>query len=398
MATLNFPTNPTQGDIYTFAGKSWVWTGQAWRLQPQGAINGIVIGNTAPAAASFTTLSATGNITAGNASFSGNVATANIATGNAIISGNLAISGKINSSLDVNGDIIANDIEARGEIYAPGNIITSGYFVGNGRAITGIVVSGGSSIDNGNSSVSIPSDDANIFVEVNSVNVAEFTPAGLDVSGIVTAPQIVTNNIRSDDSSFVNIEDGLNVEQGLTVVGSVGVTGNVTANVVQANTFVGNISGNITAPGANTQVIFNDSGVANAVPGLQFNKIGNVLSVAGNVVSNGTFIGVGVGLTSTLVDKGSDINNWDTLVQMGVYTVNRTSWSGTQGTPLDSQVFVGLLEVKTSLNQTTVQIFSPGTVDVSDIKIQWNRNLWNGSWTPWVRMTNDGQLISGGEF
>jgi hypothetical protein len=123
-----------------------------------------------------------------------------------------------------------------------------------------------------------------------------------------------------------------------------------------------------------------------------------VLSVAGNVVSNGTFIGVGVGLTSTLVDKGSDINNWDTLVQMGVYTVNRTSWSGTQGTPLDSQVFVGLLEVKTSLNQTTVQIFSPGTVDVSDIKIQWNRNLWNGSWTPWVRMTNDGQLISGGEF
>jgi hypothetical protein len=398
MATLNFPTNPAQGDIYTFAGKSWVWTGQAWRLQPQGAINGIVIGNTAPAAASFTTLSATGNITAGNASFSGNVATANIATGNAIISGNLAISGKINSSLDVNGDIIANDIEARGEIYAPGNITTSGYFVGNGRAITGIVVSGGSSIDSGNSSVSIPSDNANIFVEVNSVNVAEFTPAGLDVSGIVTAPQIVTNNIRSDDSSFVNIEDGLNVEQGLTVVGSVGVTGNVTANVVQANTFVGNISGNITAPGANTQVIFNDSGVANAVPGLQFNKIGNVLSVAGNVVSNGTFIGVGVGLTSTLVDKGSDINNWDTLVQMGVYTVNRTSWSGTQGTPLDSQVFVGLLEVKTSLNQTTVQIFSPGTVDVSDIKIQWNRNLWNGSWTPWVRMTNDGQLISGGEF
>jgi hypothetical protein len=110
------------------------------------------------------------------------------------------------------------------------------------------------------------------------------------------------------------------------------------------------------------------------------------------------FSGNGTGLTGVLADRGTDTNNWDSLTQMGVYLVNRASWSGTQGTPLDSQVFVGLLEVQTSQAQTTTQIFYPGLVDAADIKIQWNRTLWAGTWTPWVKMTNDGQQISGGEF
>ena len=400
-STLNFPTNPTSGEIYTFSGKSWIWTGQAWRLQPQGAINGIVIGNTTPAAGSFTTFSA-GNVTAGNAVFSGNVTSVNITTGNATISGNLAIAGVINSSLDIYGDVVANDINARGEIYAPGNITTSGYFVGNGRAITGIVVSGGSSIDNGNSSVSIPSNDANIFVEVDSVNVAEFTTAGLEVSGTVTAPQIVTNNIKSDDSSFVNIADGLNVEQGLTVVGSVDVTGNVTANVVVANSFVGNISGNISISGANTGVVFNDSGVATASAGFTFDKTANSVTVVGNVVSGGSFVGSGVGLSETMVNRGGDTSNWNVLLQMGTYTVNRTSWGGVTGPPLDSLVYVGLLEIKNSTatgNVAVSQTFYPGTVDdFEDIKLEFTRNYWAGAWTPWIKMTNDDQQIDGGTF
>jgi hypothetical protein len=60
---------------------------------------------------------------------------------------------------------------------------------------------------------------------------------------------------------------------------------------------------------------------------------------------------------------------------------------------------VGLLEVKNSSNLGIVQIYGPGTVDdPNNVKIQWNRNYWNGAWTQWVRMTNDQQQIDGGGF
>ena len=175
-------------------------------------------------------------------------------------------------------------------------------------------------------------------------------------------------------------------------VTSVNATGNITA----AN-FVGNITGNITVTGANTDVLFNNNGVVGASDAFKFDSNSNVMSVAGNVVAV-RFQGDGSQLANVMTDRGSDQNDWNTLIQMGIYAVNRTSWSGTVGTPLDSQVFVGLLEVKNGSNLGIVQVYSPGTVDTNNIKIQWNRNYWNGTWTQWVRMTNDQQQIDGGGF
>ena len=239
MPTLNFPTNPSPNQIYSFGGKTWIWNGFGWQLSPSGAINGIVVGNVTPASGGFTTISATGNI-------------------------------------------------------------TGSYFIGNGSQLTGIVAEAGAAIVYGNSNVSIGGPNANVTVSVDSVpNVAVFTTSGMSL------------------------------------------TGNVTAN---------NISGN------------------------------------------------GAALTSVMADRGTDSNNWNTLTQMGVYTVNRLSWSGTVGTPLDSQVFVGLLEVKNSTNTALEQIFYPGTVDESNVKIQWNRAYWSGSWTAWIKMVNDYQTVVGGEF
>ena len=58
MPTLNFPTNPTLNQTYSFGGKTWVWNGQGWQLSASGAINNIPIGNITPASGAFTTLSA----------------------------------------------------------------------------------------------------------------------------------------------------------------------------------------------------------------------------------------------------------------------------------------------------------------------------------------------------
>jgi hypothetical protein len=180
------------------------------------------------------------------------------------------------------------------------------------------------------------------------------------------------------------------------------VAANITANVVQANTFVGNISGNISISGPNTGVVFNDSGVATASAGFTFDKTANSVTAVGNVVSNSSFVGSGVGLTETMVNRGGDTSNWNVLLQMGTYTVNRTNWGGVTGPPLDSQVYVGLLEVKNSNivgNAAVTQTYYPGTIDdFDDVKIQFVRNYWGGSWTPWIKMTNNDQQIDGGTF
>ena len=204
-----------------------------------------------------------------------------------------------------------------------------------------------SSISNGTSNVTVVSSGGNVTVGIGGTgNVAVFASTGEYVTGLISATGNITgnnlagktltiNSIASDDSSYISIEDGLNVFGEISAVGN-----------IMASTFVGN----------------------------------------------------GVGLTSTLVDRGSDSNNWDLITQMGVYTVNRASWTGTTNTPLDSQVFVGLLEVKNSMNMAIEQTFYPGTIDNTNVKMQWVRAYWSGTWTPWVLMTNDGQTLSGGEF
>jgi hypothetical protein len=231
---------------------------------------------------------------------------------------------------------------------ATGNI-TGNYILGNGALLTGVITSV-ANINSGNSNVSISTPGGNVTVAVNgTANVATFTPNSLQVVG----------------------------------------------NVVASN-FIGNITGNLTVAGTNSGVLFNDAGVANAVPGLLFNKLSSNLTASGNIAGN-YFVGNGVAILGVLADRGGDSNNWDALIEMGVYTVNRTSWAGVTGAPLDSQIFVGLLEIKNSTSSAIEQIFYPGQV-TSDVKMQWNRARWNGVWTSWVKMVNDGQVVVGGEF
>ena len=65
---LDFPTNPTLNDTYSFGNRTWTWNGSAWQLNTTsaGAINGIPVGNVAPSTGAFTELSVTGNILTDN--------------------------------------------------------------------------------------------------------------------------------------------------------------------------------------------------------------------------------------------------------------------------------------------------------------------------------------------
>ena len=308
MSTLNFPLNPTVDQLYSFGGKTWIWTGQAWRLNSDGAINNIPIGNTTPSTGAFTTVSAAGNIT-GNYFLGNGSQLTGLAPGNTIFSGNSNVLVYPNSAVTVSSNGVSNvmvvtsqDVTITGNLTVTGNATLSGNIIGD-------------RIQNGNTSIDIQTINGNANISVSGVsNVAVFTPSGLDVTGNIT----VSGN----------------------VLGDLDVSGNVTAN---------------------------------------------------------TYYGSGTALIGVLADRGNDTNNYNLLTQMGLYTVNRSSWSGVTGAPLDSQVFVGMLEVKNTGNTAIEQIFYPGTV-TTDVKIQWNRANWNGVWTSWVRIINDEQIVSGGVF
>jgi len=272
--------------------------------------------------------------------------------------GGIIIGGSANSTANISvsyqGSLLTSNVGSF-------NFVGEGVVASNvGNAVT-VTITGGSSgnvanINNGTSNVVIASANSNVTVGVNG-----------------------TNNVAVFDSG------------GLTIAGNISATGNVTA----AN-FIGNIVGNITVPGANTQVIFNTNGSADATAGFTFDKTSNLVTVGGNVSAVG-FVGNGGGLANVMADRGGDSNNWNNLTQMGVYLVNRTSWAGTVGTPLDSQIFIGVLEVVNASNTALAQIFYPATVS-EDVKIQWNRSYWDGTWTGWILMTNNGQVITGGDF
>jgi hypothetical protein len=121
-------------------------------------------------------------------------------TGALTVAGGVGIQGNLYVNGDIFGNVTLTDISVN-TVTAVGNVV-GGNVVG-GNILTSGTVSATSNITGGN---------------ITAVTV-------------VTTPRIVTNNIRSDDSSFVTIEDGLNVDQGLVVNGNV-TGGNVLSSAV----------------------------------------------------------------------------------------------------------------------------------------------------------------------
>jgi len=358
------------------------------------------------------------------------------------VGSNITINNNTIEALDTNGNIVIKPngvgvIQTRNNIVPSGNNIYSlgapnfvfrSAYIGTG----GITVAGNLNVANIVSNTFI----ANSFFG-NSLSISDganawtmsgdtlFAPSGAFWrSDVATKDEyinsatdgyinITTFDSSNDEASQIQIEHGLiqfNFYNGINTSWSfngldstTSIPGNLLTpgNVIAAN-FIGNIAGNISVGGTNTGVLFNDSGTADAVSGFTYDKSSNLVTVLGNISAenvqvSGNLVGNGAQISSVLADRGNDTNNWDVLTTMGVYKVNRTSWSGTVGTPLDSQIFVGLLQVLTATDATT-QIFLPGSVEPGDQKIQWNRSRWDGIWTSWIKIVNNGQIIDAGSY
>jgi len=223
--------------------------------------------------------------------------------------------------------------------------------------------------------------------------------AGLYISGnTIYLGNVVleaTGNALVIDGSVVTPDGGNVVYDQISATGNItgpniSISGNVTGNY-----FSGNGAGLTSITASNVGVLTSLSVTGNIDTGNLLTA--GLVSAAGNVTAN-YFVGNGSALTSVMADRGADLNNWDSMTQMGVYTVNRASWSGTVGTPLDSQVYVGLVEVMNSTGTALSQVFYPGTVESGNVKIQWNRTYWSGTWSSWLKIVNDDQVVVGGAY
>jgi filamentous hemagglutinin len=146
-----------------------------------------------------------GNIVAGNVNSNGVLfATGNIVGANVNATGNIN-AGNVNATnlLFSAGNIVGANFDTSGLISAAGNI-TGNYFFGNGSQLTGIVVSGGTSIDNGTSNVAIPTANGNVAVTANGTYTWSFgadgnlsAPGNISAVGNITGGNILTAGIVS---------------------------------------------------------------------------------------------------------------------------------------------------------------------------------------------------------
>jgi hypothetical protein len=122
--------------------------------------------------------------------------------------------------------------------------------------------------------------------------------------GVTNLPSgTVVSNLSFNGSNISST--GANANINLTPNGS-GIV--VSSANIYATTFVGNVvgnvSGNITIGGANTQLIFNDDGLANGNANLTFNKANSLLTLSGILsVSGNTSIGGNLNMSSQWINN-----------------------------------------------------------------------------------------------
>jgi filamentous hemagglutinin len=336
-------------------------------------------GNAYIDAVNANTVSAVGNVTGGNLSTAGLTSTTDFSiTGN--VTGHLVPS--------------ANGVYSLG---SPDQLWSNLYLTGN------TITLGSQTLSSNTATVTT----SNNFQAANINALYNITTIVLSASGNVTGGNLRTGGLASVAGNVTsgNVNTAGTVTATGNVIGGNLLTGGLisaTANVTGGNFIT---SGLISATSTITSAANITGG--NVLTGGQISAVANVtggnlltsgyLSVVGNATIDGDLSVTG-NIIGVLQDHGSDSNNWDAITRMGTYTVNRVSWAGTIGTPLDSQVFVGLLEVLNSANTAISQVFYPGTIETGNVNIQWNRANWANSWSPWIKIINNDQIVSGGEF
>ena len=164
------------------------------------------------------------------------------------------------TALSVAGNIIGGNLSTAGLVLATGSI-TGGNLLTTGQISAFGTVTGGNITTGGNISADIINATTLIYT-ANNVSGGNIYSAGIISAG---------GNILAQ--------------------GIMSATGNIETAQYFIGNFQGNITGNLSVGGSNTQVLFNNNGNVGAAGGLTYNSGSNTLGILGVVSAQGNIIG-----------------------------------------------------------------------------------------------------------
>ena len=160
------------------------------------------------------------------------------------------------TSLSVTGNVRSGNLNTTGAISGTGNIIIGNISTGGEISAYG-TVTGGS------------------FTTAGTMTVGNtFTGNVISATGTVRGANITTPGAISATGN-------------IAAQGVISATGNIVTAEYFVGNFLGNITGNLSVGGSNTQILFNLNGNVGAAGGLTYNKDSNVLTVLGSVSAQG---------------------------------------------------------------------------------------------------------------
>lgn len=235
-----------------------------------------------------------------------------------------ATSNVIGSTLSGNyvygSQIIGNSVSSVGNVYAFNAILSGAITTGTGFATT--------------STFSPTGFTDGVVMDYDSANSkARFSTGTGDSINFYNNGVGNTSIVTFDSTGNISAASGISAVGNVVTGGIVSAVGNIVTSGYFVGTFVGNVTGNFVVPGANTQVLFNTSGNADAVAGFTYNKDANtmivlgIVSARGNVVAGNVTTAGQINATGTIT--GGSLNTGTTISATGTITGGNLATSGT---------------------------------------------------------------------
>jgi hypothetical protein len=184
---------------------------------------------------------------------------------------------------------------------------------------------------------------------------------------------VITNGNTTITGNAITVGD-------TTITGTGITTGNLT---ITGSISLPNLFGNAMTLGTNTAGVL----VSNAVTLASTDSVTNSIAKLNQALSY---------LQPPFVPRGTDPNDWNQNLTLGLYSVKRATWAGTTGTPTEAYS-TGLLSVLTS-DDIYVQKYQPNDT-TSLVGAEYVRTrVGSGAWTAWARVVSDYGRVDGGTF